>query len=126
VTQTEAAHIFTEDLYQLNRKAVVLIPAPWPALLPEHLALLNKILHSVKLTLDGVQVFSCNAITIEALQCYNPSFILSFGSTLSSPVKAYSSETVNGIKVVYADALEQLDDAKKKNLWAALKEAFAL
>jgi hypothetical protein len=126
VRKAEADQIFAEELYLLQKKVLVLIPAPWQSILPEHVQLLGKILASVKLSIDGVIVLHYPKIDLDSLLVYNPKCILSFGTALTPPCKTFVVEEVQGIQIIQAEAFESMDDLKKKSLWIALKQAFKL
>jgi len=124
--KAEADQIFTEELYRLPEKVLVILPAPWEALTSDQVLLLSKILGSVKLNLDGVQVLHHTEIELSSLIVNNPSYILSFGTRLIPECKPFSYEIVDDMTIIQSEALEFLDDSKKKSLWLALKQAFSL
>jgi DNA polymerase III psi subunit len=124
--KVEADQIFTEELYHLPGKVLVLIPTPWESIQPDHEVLLRKILASVKLSLDGVQVLHLAEADINSLNVYKPSHILSFGTRLNPECKPFTIEKHQDIQIIQSESLEILDDSKKKSLWIALKQAFGL
>ena len=126
MNKVEAEQIFTEDLYQLSGKTLVLLPLPWQSIQQSEIILLSKILGSVKLSLDAVQVISLAEADVESLKIYDPSYVLSFGCKLKPETKPFTTETINGVCIVQSESLINLDDAKKKSLWIALKQAFKL
>src|SRR5688572_14822285 len=126
MNKLEADTIFTEELYRLPGKVLVLIPSPWQSLPPDNEVLLRKILGSVKLSLDGVQVLTLAAASLNSLTVYNPTHILSFGTQLDTEYKPFTLEVKDKIHIVQSEALHSLDDSKKKSLWIALKQAFGL
>lgn len=126
MNKVEAEQIFTEELYRLPGKTLVLLPLPWHTVQPNEVLLLSKILGSVRLSLDAVQVISLAEADVESLKIYNPSHVLSFGCRLTPNTKPFTTETINGVCIVQSDALSNLDDPKKKSLWVALKQAFKL
>jgi hypothetical protein len=126
VNTVEAEHIFLENLYRINGKVLVVLQAPWSSYKPEEITLLTKILGSVKLSIEGVQVLCKESVTIKELLNYEPSFILLFGINFTPSIKTYTAETLEGITVINAESLSSLDDIKKKNLWLALKQGFKL
>jgi hypothetical protein len=65
-------------------------------------------------------------VSIESLATYKPHIIISFGSQLSPTIEPFQCEQVGGVQVIQSDALETLDDTKKKSLWLALKKGFGL
>ena len=113
---------FTEDLYAIPGKVLVLLPHSWVALRPDEVKLLTKILGSVKLKIAQVQILSRETVDLTELVVFNPSSILSFGSKIKQIKTSYQVTDWNGAKAIEADALGSFDDAKKKQLWAALQE----
>jgi hypothetical protein len=126
VNRLEAEQIFSENLYQIKGKVIVILPVAWSSLRVEDVTLLNKILASVKHSLDGVQILSLQTTSLNQLLSYEPSAIILFDVNFTPAVKPFSSEIIEGVTVIASDALDQLDDAKKKSLWGALKQAFKL
>jgi len=113
---------FTEDLYSIPGKVLVLLPHSWAALSPDEVELLTKILGSVKLKIAQVQTLSRETFDLTELNVFNPQSILSFGSKIKQIKNPYQVTDWNGTKVIEADALGTFDDTKKKQLWAALQE----
>jgi DNA polymerase III psi subunit len=126
MNKAEAEQIYTEELYRLPKKVLVLMPQSWDSLNAEEETLLTKILASIRLPLSAVQVLSLNNCEIDSLKIYNPSHVLSFGTKLIHDTKPFSTEVIHGIQIVQSETLGNLDDLKKKSLWTALKQAFAL
>jgi hypothetical protein len=48
--------------------------------------------------------------------------LLIFGTKTEPIIELYKKEKIKNFHVIAADALNQLDDVKKKNLWLALKQ----
>jgi hypothetical protein len=120
-------HLYQEELYNLGPKVLVIIPLPWDTLPEADQLLLSKILGSVKRTLASVQVLTLREAETDDLLMYRPSKIIAFGSSLrvsGKTVQSYKSFMHDQVVVLQADSLDQLDDAKKKNLWNMLKEMF--
>lgn len=117
--------IYNEELYQLPQKTIVLIPVSWETIPEDQVTLLGKILGSVKLSLAGVQLICREKADLQELLVFNPSLIISFGTILNPKSEFYTATETNGIRIIQSDTLGSLDDAKKKSLWNALKQAFA-
>lgn len=120
-------HLYQEELYSLGPKVLVIIPIPWDTLSESDQLLLSKILGSVKHTLSSVQVLTLKEVDIGDLLFYRPSRIIAFGTTIKVQgeiIQPYKSIKHDQVLIIQADSLEQLDDAKKKNLWNGLKEMF--
>jgi hypothetical protein len=126
VNSIEAEQIFSENLYLIKGKVIVVIPEAWSSLGIEETTLLSKILVSIKLSIDGVQILSAHTTSISQLKGYDPSAIILFGVNFNPAIKPFSSEILDGVTVIASEGLGQLDDLKKKSLWGALKQAFKL
>ena len=122
----EAEYIFSENLYQLKERVLVLLPDPWNSLPPDQISLLGKILNSIKLSLDGVTIIHNPSPSLEKLKNLQPSHLLSFGVPVPSVNNLYSPENVEGIHIIYSEPLDKLNDITKKSLWLALRSAFSL
>lgn len=120
----ESNTIFTEELYDLRYETVVAIPKELQSLTVDQIQLLTKILASVKLSIDGITILQIPEVNLEKLSVLKTKRILSFGCTPLKNISYYTLETINGIKVIQADALSELDDNRKKSLWNALKQGF--
>ena len=126
MNSVEAEQIFKEELYHLPARVIVLIPVPWQNLSEDQIVQLRKILEYVKLNLAGVQVLHHEAVEIERLLIYNPSLILSFGTTLSPDDTADGLQTIHTTSIIRTGILGSLDDAQKRSLMSALKQAFSV
>ena len=126
MTQVEAEHIFTSALYRIRTGVVVVMSTPWSSLTPEEVTLFTKILGSVKLSLDSVRIIEAPAVDDSLVEIFNPPAILAFGATGPASLPRYQAGELNGIPLVLADAISDLDDARKKSLWGALRQAFRL
>ena len=103
-----------------------MVSKPWNDVTEDERTVLSKMLVAVKQSLASVQVVSAKEVVLSELGPFNPSKVLVFGATLKGQSKLYESISVEGIPTIIADPLEKLDDAKKKSLWAALKQMFAI
>lgn len=118
-------HLFSEDLYDAAPGIVIVLAKKWDEYAPEEKNLLSKILGSVKLSITSVHVISQTTFSPAAIAAFSPSKVIVFGS-FSEGLKAYEATTAQGFTVLKADDLPQLDDAKKKSLWLALKTMFSI
>jgi hypothetical protein len=125
MSEISSQFIYTEELYKLPGKVIVLLPVSWETLPEDEVILLGKILGSVRLSLAGVQVLCCEKADVHELDVFNPSVIISFGTMLNPKIESYTQGEVDGIRIIQSDALTKLDDTKKKSLWNVLKLAFA-
>ena len=118
-------YLFQEEIYNVPEKVLVILAKEWHTYAPEERALLSKILASVRLSPDSAQVIVQTRLSLASLPFYNPAKVLVFGAA-NDEVKPYEAILVQNFRLVWADDLNQLDDAKKKNLWLALKTMFGL
>lgn len=103
---------------------MVVTAKPWETYSPDERALLAKILASVRLSMASVQIVTQPALSLASLAAYAPSKVLVFGA--QSDLKSYETVQAQGFTVLRADDLPALDDARKKNLWLALKTMFGV
>ncbi len=116
--------VYSEELYRLPAKVIVLLPVPWETLADDQVTLLRKILGSVKLSLEGVQLICRKQADLADLNVFNPAAIISFGVALNLNSELYQVIQAGSLQVIQSDDLSTLDDVKKKSLWNALKQAF--
>jgi hypothetical protein len=102
----------------------VIVSRPWHKILEDEKALLAKILGSVRISLDAVVIQFTENISMGTLEALNPGKVLVFGVPVAHDVKPYEHTRVSGFELITADDLNQLDDARKKNLWLAMKQMF--
>lgn len=119
--------LYQEEIYRIPSSPVVVLDREWDQLTADDVTLLTKILSAVKLTLPLVRIISRQQCDPEQFSILNPSHILCFGAKPGSPEhERYRQIDVGGTSVVYADALSELDDARKKSLWQVLRAMFAV
>lgn len=114
--------LFTEGFYRIASRIFVVLPAPWKAVTNEDRELLEKILQSIGASTAGVRVLHAETAILDMLAVHQPAGIIIFGSTVNPAVADYQSVSANGIPVVRAGHLSELDNDRKKKLWAALQE----
>jgi hypothetical protein len=119
-------NLYTEELYQVPSKVIVVVPKPWKEITEDERMVLSKMLVAVKLSMAHVHVVSRAQFAIEDFHAFPPQKVLAFGSAFNASSKLYEHLSVNGTSVILADALEQLDDTKKKSLWQALRQMFGI
>ena len=120
------AHLFPEELYAFTSPLVVILPRQWDAYSTEQQNLLQKILTSVKVDLNSIQILVQPSVELKSLLIYSPARVLVFGCTIREDVPFYSATAAQGFIVIRADDLNALDDQKKKNLWLALRQMFGI
>ncbi len=116
--------LYTEDIYTINDSILIVVDKPWEKISDEDKTLLAKILGSVKLSLDKVQIVYQKEASLASLAVYHPSKIISFGVELSASHEPYKYHTAENTSFIQCDALDLLNDVTKKSLWAALKQGF--
>lgn len=119
-----AEQTFTEDLYRIKGKVIILIPVRWEELPQAETDLLAKILESVQLSLAKVQVISAVNADVSAFAATEPAFIFSFGVAIKGIEEKYSITEQGGVKVMLADDLRNFDKHLKEKLWQELKRGF--
>ncbi|MFN8334048.1 MAG: hypothetical protein U0U09_02920 [Cyclobacteriaceae bacterium] len=122
MTEAPGAFIYSEELYSLPGRTLVLIPVPWVELPEGDVALLEKILSAARLSLAGSQIICAKKASLSDFKSYNPSLIISFGVPLQPETEHYQAKTEGNVTIIRSDSLGELDDVRKKNLWAALKQ----
>lgn len=117
-------YLYQEEIYKISPKLLIVIDKPWSEVSVDENILLEKILKALKLSVASVQILTSFEFSIEDYRVFAPSFIIAFGSKLKSSNKMYEEVQIDGTTVVVAEALDQLDDVKKRNLWLTLKQLF--
>ena len=121
--------LYQEELYVPVNKVLVVLPSPWESINESDQQLLSKILGSIKIRLASVQVVTFSEFHLSDVEAYKPSKIITFGAQVNGSkgtIKPYQPYVEDKLTVLQADSLDQLDEARKKNLWSALKEMFGL
>lgn len=118
------SELFQEELYLFTTPVIVVLSKPWAEYQPEEQMLLKKILASVKVDMDAIQIVSQPSLALQSLVSFSPARVLIFGSDTGEEIVLYQPTPAQGFIVIKADDLTQLDDSKKKNLWIALRQMF--
>lgn len=126
MNSTAIENIFQEELYRIPVPVVIIIPRPWHKILEDEKTLLAKILGSVKLNIGSVAIMVREEVSPETIRNSNSEKLLVFGSKFLPDIKAYESVEIEGISVIRADDLGQLDEGRKKQLWVGLKQMFGV
>ena len=116
--------LYSEELYNIPPKVLIVISKPWSEIQEDEKTLLGKILGSVKLSLSSVQIINRVEFGFDDFNSYRPVCIIAFGATLKNSTRMYEKIIVEHTAIVVADALRELDDIRKRNLWLTLKEVF--
>lgn len=105
---------------------IVVLPQTWDAYGADQQTLLQKILTSVKVDMNAIQIVVQPSVELKSLQVYSPARVLVFGCDTREDIPLYKETTAQGFMVIRADDLNMLDDQKKKNLWLALRQMFGI
>ena len=125
MTQTHPLeNLYSEELYDLPPKVLIVISKPWSEIEEEEKTLLGKILSAVKLSISSVQVINRVEFGVSDFSAFGPNCIIAFGATLKNSTRMYEKVVVEQTAIVVADELRQLDDLRKRNLWLTLKQVF--
>ena len=123
---TTLEKLYQEDLYRIPSRVLVIVSKPWEEISDSDKLVLHKMIGAVRQNMDAVQIITRSAFTIDDIAALSPTKILTFGATPTPPLKHYELSAIDGIPVIASESLDQLDDARKKILWVALKQMFAL
>jgi DNA polymerase III psi subunit len=118
--------LYSEELYHPSPKTSVVIATAWEKITEEERQLLSKILGSVKLNLESVQIIEQPHFNLSTW-VEKPKKVICFSPAPNALVKHEIIE-VDGTSLVLSNSLAELipDDASKRKLWLALKQLFSL
>ena len=119
-------HLFQEDIYHFSHPVIIVLPRPWNTYTSEDHALLHKILTAVKVSMDSVSMIVQPQLNLKMLDRFSPERVLAFGTEGEEDVTLYQETSAQGFTVIRAEDLHQLDEQKKKNLWAGLRKMFGV
>lgn len=125
-TSSVFEYLYQEELYLVPSRTIILLNKEWNETSDEERMLLNKILASVKLSTSTVQILKKDDLTVNDLLPLNPLRVISFGVNISPIQKTFEFVPLDGIPIIVSEPLSQLDDAKKKSLWLALRQMFGI
>lgn len=117
---------FGEELYRFPASVLVLVPDEWENIGSPEQQLLSKILGSVRLSLAAVRILTVGSFSIDEVMASNARTILSFGVPVAGLSTFYEARVLEDVTVIMADRINELDDARKKDLWSSLKQVFSL
>jgi hypothetical protein len=123
---SELETIFQEDIYSIPSPLLIVLAKPWEELSEAELDTLSKMLKAVKLSLASVQIIVRTEFDENDLSVFSPSRILAFGASLKKPFEYYVNINSDDTSIIFSESLDQLDDQKKKELWAALRVMFSV
>ncbi len=111
--------IFLDSIYKIEEPLSIILHKPWNTISEDEKTLLAKILSSIKQSLQSVTIIHSEIFYADEL--VNSTVIL-FGSKASPAITPYTLTKLGSNQFIQADGLGELDDVKKKTLWAALKQ----
>lgn len=126
VNDSAVTHLFQEELYRFSTPVIVVLTKPWDGYTADEQLLLKKILTSVKLDINTVQMVVRPSLDIRSLGIYAPARVLIFGAEPSQSLEMYQPVPAQGFIVIRADDLGALDEHKKKTLWIGLRQMFGV
>ena len=115
------ADLYQEEMYVIKNRVLVLLDDSWESLTAAEKTLLSKILGAVNLSLDGVQVVSFPTEPLKSIQPLSPKWVIQFTGEKTDSLPFYEVTTQQGYSIIKSHRLSDLDDARKKSLWKALK-----
>lgn len=118
--------LFSDQLFAVPSRPVIVINQPWEKIGPEERILLSKILAAIKLSIDAVTIKSQTSLDISSWP-QKPKSLIYFGDPVKG-ILQYEVIEANGVSVVASENLKDLlkNDAARKKLWQALKVQFAI
>ncbi len=111
--------LYPEEIYQIKDRVLIVLTTSWESVSEEDKTLLAKILGAIRLSLDGVQIISQQKPDFQAIKMLSPKWVIRFSNDY--PKDYYKAESIEGSIIVNSHLLSDLDDARKKSLWMALK-----
>lgn len=119
-------NLYQEDLYLIPGKILIVLSKDWTAVTPDEQTTLTKMLAALRLNLAMVQIVTYSKFSIRDIAPLSPSKVLAFGVAPTEAPNLYEFTEVNGVSVLAAEAIDKLDDAKKKTLWLELRKMFGV
>ncbi len=125
-----AETLFTEELYKVSPKTVIVITTPWPDLKKEERDQLLKITEALRQRIDaslGLHAF--RMVYVEALELSDwserPSKLIYFGQGIKG-LSPYELIQAGSTKMVLSEPLADLipREAARAKLWLALQQLF--
>jgi hypothetical protein len=125
MSSTLESYLFQEELYNVPAPVLVVLKQDWSSYAEGDRALLAKILGSVKIDTASVRIVTRKTFSLSDLSPDQANRVLIFGSE-TDQITPYQPTQAQTFTVIKADDLTQLDDARKKSLWGALKQMFGV
>jgi hypothetical protein len=116
--------IFSEDIYFIRTRLIILISDPWEKLPEPDKHLLNKIIEAIHFSASQVTIISVTQTSLNELSRFNPRFIISFGVPIAGVSEDFTPVEHGDMLIIPANALGEMDQVRKEKLWAILKSRF--
>jgi|SRR6478736_34622 len=131
MTNTFSESIYSEEIYQIEVPAVVIIDKPWAELSAAGKEQLQKIADALakrinpKLSLDAFQIIYQPKFDLGLINPH-PKRVIYFGAAVTG-LNQYDLIEVNASKVVLSESLDDLlkNEQARQKLWKALQQLFA-
>lgn len=124
-------YLYQEELYRFSSPFVVVLARDLSSYEPDQQEMFKRILKSITSLdqslatfVESVTILANPSVTPADLQHFNPTHVLAFGVDLPAGKGYYEPATAHGFTAIRAHDLDQFDDQKKKDLWAALRKVF--
>jgi hypothetical protein len=118
---TMIADLYQEEIYQIKDRVLIVLAVSWDSLSQDDKVLLSKILGAIRLSLDGVQIISQQSLDFQYISNLAPKWVIQFSNEATDDIPYYVATTIEGVSLIKSHTLGDLDDARKKSLWMALK-----
>jgi hypothetical protein len=119
-------YLYQEEIYSLPPRTLIVLDQAWEDFSQDDKTLLQKILGSVKLNLQMVNVITRKQFSLSDLRPLDPERIICFGAICNQTGNLYEFSTLEGMQIICADGIQKMDDTRKKNLWGALRQMFKI
>ncbi len=119
-------YLFRDELYQFGSPLVVVLAREWNAYSDEDHRVLARLLKAVEVGSDAATILTLPSVQAEELTVYSPTRVLVFGSEMATDIPFCQEIDIHGFRLMRAVDLPALDEARKKELWAALRPMFGI
>ncbi len=113
--------LYPEEIYKIKDRVLIMLAEPWDSISATDKTLLTKILGAVKLSIEGVQIITQSDGDLSVINQMEPKWVIQFINEESGNIPFYQVTTQEGYSIIKSHSLCDLDDSRKKSLWAALK-----
>lgn len=118
--------LYQEELYSLPSPVLFILNQPWESISEPDKTVLTKMIGALRLSLASVRIITRPEFSLSDIAAYAPTKVIALGATFKASTERYKCISQEGVSIVAGDALPDLDDVKKKNLWLALRQMFGV